>query len=59
LGPVPDPNEHTLRNTLLICGVIIILIAAGVLLKGQGSSAAASAERLPFATFHLRGTISH
>jgi hypothetical protein len=54
---VPGPTQHPFRSAFLICGVIILLIALGVLLKIQGTSAAASAARLPFATLKLRGTI--
>jgi hypothetical protein len=55
---MPGPTEHPFRSAFLICGVIILLIALGVLLKIQGSSAVASAERSPFATLQLRGTVS-
>jgi hypothetical protein len=55
--PVPGPTEHPLRSAFLICGVVILLIALGVLLKIQGSNAAAGSERSSVPTFHLRGTV--
>jgi hypothetical protein len=54
---VPGPNEHPFRSALLICGVIILLITLGVLLKTERSSAAGVVERLPFATLQLRRTV--
>lgn len=52
------PTEHPLRSAFLICGLIILLIALGVLLKTQGSFAAARAEQSASPTFHLRGTVA-
>jgi hypothetical protein len=56
--PVPGPTEHPFRSAFLICGVIILLIALGVLLKLQGSSAAAGGEHPRVAALRLRGTVS-
>jgi hypothetical protein len=55
---VPGPTEHRYRSAFLICGVVILLITLGVLLKTQGSFAAAGSERSSFPTFHLRGTVA-
>jgi hypothetical protein len=54
---VPGPTEHPFRSALLICGVIILLITLGVLLKTERSSAGGVVERLPFATLQLRLTV--